>query len=144
MPQTTQRRDSDEPQRHEPRQFRAGRPGSAWLAQGLAALDERLLKAKSEQFTVRAAGDLAFTVQNGDGVDYAVEFKTVRTGTCTCLDFAKRGRSLGTCKHILRAVVVNWPERLDPYVELVRTHIRDAVERHANKNGVAETAAGGQ
>ncbi len=110
---------------------------AAWLAQGLAALDDRLLKARSEQFTVKAAGDLAFIVQNGDGVDYVVEFKTIRTGTCTCPDFAKRGKSLGTCKHILRAVVVNWPERLEPYLELVRAHIRQTVERHASKNGAA-------
>ncbi len=125
----------------------AGNSGQAdqaavWLVQGLAALDDRLLKAKSEQLTVRGAGDLAFVVQNGDGVDYTVEFKTVRTGTCTCADFAKRGKSLGTCEHILRAVVVTWPERLDPYLELVRTHILQAVERHASKHGIVADSHG--
>ena len=106
-------------------------PAAGWLAQGLAALDERVRKAQTEQFTVKSAGDLAYAVMNGDGISYTVEFRTARTGTCNCPDFEKRGKSLATCKHIIRVVVVAWPSRLDAYLDLVRSHIQQAVEHHA-------------
>jgi hypothetical protein len=116
-------------------------PAAGWLAQGLAALDERVRKAQTEQFTVKSAGDLAYAVMNGDGISYTVEFRTARTGTCNCPDFEKRGKSLATCKHIIRVVVVAWPSRLDAYLDLVRSHIQQAVEHHAARSGATSDEA---
>jgi hypothetical protein len=55
-----------------------------------------------------------------DGQTYEVDFRSVKTGVCTCPDFQKRGDKLHVCKHTARVVLDEWPDNYERYQAKVR------------------------
>jgi hypothetical protein len=69
----------------------------------------------------------AFIVANGGGAAYTVHFGQATPhglGTCTCDDWQQRG---GPCKHLLAAVLTQWPARLETYLAKARSVVPPAV-----------------
>jgi hypothetical protein len=58
-------------------------------------------------------------------------------GTCTCDDWQQRG---GPCKHLLAAVLTQWPARLETYLAKARTVVPPAVAAPAVPEAVVRAA----
>ena len=68
----------------------------------------------------------AFIVANGGRAAYTVHFGQATPhglGTCTCDDWQQRG---GPCKHLLAAVLTQWPARLETYLAKARSVVPPA------------------
>jgi hypothetical protein len=68
----------------------------------------------------------AFLIANGGGAAYTVHFGQATPnglGTCTCDDWQQRG---GPCKHLLAAVLTQWPARLETYLAKARSVVPPA------------------
>ena len=113
-------------------------PPAAWLAQGMAALDERFAQAQAEQYSIRALTDRQFAVTHGDGGSYDVDFTTTPTGVCTCPDFQSHGSLLHACRHTARIVLKQWPAAYARYQAKVRELATASLTAQA---GAAEVAA---
>jgi hypothetical protein len=67
-------------------------------------------------FIIANGGNAAYTVQFGQATPHGV-------GTCTCDDWQQRG---GPCKHLLAAVLTQWPARLETYLAKARSVVLPA------------------
>ncbi len=68
----------------------------------------------------------AFIIANGGSAAYTVHFGQATPhglGTCTCDDWQQRG---GPCKHLLAAVLTQWPARLETYLAKARSAVPPA------------------
>ena len=68
----------------------------------------------------------AFIIANGGSAAYTVHFGQATPhglGTCTCDDWQQRG---GPCKHLLAAVLTQWPARLETYLAKARSVVPPA------------------
>jgi len=97
------------------------------LVRGMAALDERITKARAGGFKVVAKTKKRFVVTNGDGGAYAADFSGTNTGVCDCPDFVSRGRYLHTCMHTAAAVLDQWPAAFDRWEVKVRALARASI-----------------
>jgi len=80
----------------------------------------------------------AFIIANGGNAAYTVHFGQATPhglGTCTCDDWQQRG---GPCKHLLAAVLMQWPARLETYLAKARSVVPPAAEAVAAAPAVPE------
>jgi len=97
------------------------------LVRGMAALDERITKARAGGFKVVAKTEKQFVVTNGEGGAYAADFSGTNTGVCDCPDFKTRGRYLHACKHTAATVLDQWPNAFDRWEVKVRALARASI-----------------
>ena len=82
----------------------------------------------------------AFVIANGGGAAYTVQFGQATPhglGTCTCDDWQQRG---GPCKHLLAAVLTQWPARLETYLAKARSVVPPAAAAPAVPEAVVRAA----
>jgi len=82
----------------------------------------------------------AFIVANGGRAAYTVHFGQATPhglGTCTCDDWQQRG---GPCKHLLAAVLTQWPARLETYLAKARSVVPPAAAAPAVPEAVIRAA----
>lgn len=82
----------------------------------------------------------AFTIANGGSAAYTVHFGQATPnglGTCTCDDWQQRG---GPCKHLLAAVLTQWPARLETYLAKARSVVPPAAAAPAVPEAVVRAA----
>ncbi len=82
----------------------------------------------------------AFVIANGGGAAYTVHFGQATPhglGTCTCDDWQQRG---GPCKHLLAAVLTQWPARLETYLAKARSVVPPAATAPAVPEAVVRAA----
>jgi len=82
----------------------------------------------------------AFVIANGGGAAYTVHFGQATPhglGTCTCDDWQQRG---GPCKHLLAAVLTQWPARLETYLAKARSVVPPAAAAPAVPEAVVRAA----
>lgn len=82
----------------------------------------------------------AFIVANGGSAAYTVHFGQATPnglGTCTCDDWQQRG---GPCKHLLAAVLTQWPARLETYLAKARSVVPPAAAAPAVPEAVVRAA----
>jgi uncharacterized Zn finger protein len=82
----------------------------------------------------------AFIIANGGNAAYTVQFGQATPhglGTCTCDDWQQRG---GPCKHLLAAVLTQWPARLETYLAKARSVVPPAAAAPAVPEAVVRAA----
>ncbi len=81
-----------------------------------------------------------FVIANGGSAAYTVHFGQATPnglGMCTCDDWQQRG---GPCKHLLAAVLTQWPARLETYLAKARTVVPPAAATPAVPEAVVRAA----
>jgi hypothetical protein len=86
-------------ERHDDREPRDGESSDGRGSDGHRALDERSVRARTEEMTVLALGSGRYAVHSESGNDYLVD---VHEGRCSCPDHAIRG---ARCKHLRRVAI---------------------------------------
>jgi hypothetical protein len=81
-------------------------------------------------FVIAKGGSAAYTVHFGQATPHGL-------GTCTCDDWQQRG---GPCKHLLAAVLTQWPARLETYLAKARSVVPPAGAAPAVPEAVVRAA----
>lgn len=97
------------------------------LVRSMAALDERIAKARAGGLKIGVKADRQFVVANGEGGVYAADFSKTNTGVCNCPDFVSHGRYLHACKHTAAIVLDQWPDAFERWEAKVRALVRAGI-----------------